>query len=88
MEKIWYEKAWEDYLFWQKQDKKTLKRINLLIKDIERNGHNGLGKTEPLKNNLSGWYSKRIDMTHRLVYRFDKEKNILEILSCKTHYDF
>lgn len=57
MNKLWHDEAWEDYLYWQKQDKKTLKRINLLLQDISRNGYNGIGKPEPLKGDLSGWWS-------------------------------
>lgn len=86
MKKAWFDEAWEDYLYWQIQDKKIIKRINLLIKDIERNYYDGIGKQEPLKGNLSGWWSRRIDDTNRLVYRINN--NILEIISCKTHYDF
>ena len=66
---IWHDTAWADYLYWQTQDKKTLKRINLLIKDIERNAFDGIGKPEPLKGELSGFWSRRIDDCHRLVYR-------------------
>ena len=69
-----------------KYKKKIIKRINLLIKDIERNYYDGIGKPEPLKENLSGWWNRRIDDTNRLVYRINN--NILEIISCKTHYDF
>ena len=61
--------GWEDYLYWQTQDKKTVRRINQLLQDIQHNGYDGIGKLEPLKNNLSGWWSRRIDDTHRLVYR-------------------
>ena len=61
MNKIWSDEAWEDYLYWQLQDKKTLKRINLLIKDIERNQNEGIGKPEQLKGNLQGFWSRRID---------------------------
>lgn len=86
MKKAWFDEAWEDYLYWQIQDKKIIKRINLLIKDIERNYYDGIGKLEPLKGNLSDWWSRRIDDTNRLVYRINN--NILEIISCKTHYDF
>lgn len=86
MKKAWFDEAWEDYLYWQIRDKKIIKRINLLIKDIERNYYDGIGKPEPLKGNLSGWWSRRIDDTNRLVYRINN--NILEIVSCKTHYDF
>ncbi len=59
MNKIWQEEAWDDYLYWQNQDKKTLKRINRLIKDIDRNGYSGIGKPEPLKGDFSGWWSRR-----------------------------
>ena len=85
MKKIWFDEAWEDYLFWQTQDKKTLRRINLLLRDIERGGFEGLGKPEPLRGDLSGFWNRRIDDTNRLVYRIACD--ILEILSCKGHYD-
>ncbi|MDO4711838.1 MAG: Txe/YoeB family addiction module toxin [Peptostreptococcaceae bacterium] len=85
MKKIWFDEAWTDYLYWQTQDKKTLKRINLLIRDIERSPFDGIGKPEPLKGNLSGFWSRRIDDVNRLVYRINQ--NILEILSCRGHYD-
>lgn len=85
MIKIWDDEAWEDYISWQYIDKKILKRINLLIKDIERNGClTGIGKPEELKYDLSGWCSKRIDKTNRLVYRVVDNK--LEIAQCKNHY--
>ena len=86
MSKILFdEKAFADYLYWQTQDKKTLKRINALLKDIERNGFEGIGKPEPLKGNLSGYWSRRIDDTNRLVYKTNNGN--IEILSCKGHYD-
>lgn len=85
MQKSWYDKAWDDYLYWQSQDKKTLKRINQLIRDTERDPFNGIGKPEPLKDDLSGFWSRRIDDTNRLVYRVNGE--LLEILSCKGHYE-
>lgn len=85
MNKIWFDEAWEDYLYWQTQDKKTLKRINLLIQDIERGSFDGIGKPEPLKGELSGFWSRRIDGVNRLVYRIADGK--LEILSCRGHYD-
>ena len=85
MKKIWFDEAWEDYLFWQTQDKKTLRRINLLLRDIERGGFEGLGKPEPLRGDLSGFWNRRIDDTNRLVYRIAGD--ILKILSCKGHYD-
>ena len=81
---IWHEEAWEDYLYWQMQDKKTLKRINSLIKDIERNQFEGLGKPELLKHELSGFWSRRIDDQNRLVYRI--QNNVIEIAQCRTHY--
>lgn len=76
--------AWEDYLYWQSQDKRTLKRINQLIRDIERNGYEGIGKPEPLKGNLSSYWSRRIDEANRLVYRLNDSK--IEIYSLRTHY--
>ncbi len=77
--------AWEDYLYWQTQDKRTLKRINQLLQDIIRNGYDGIGKPEPLKHELQGCWSRRIDDANRLVYRI-VEGNI-EVLQCKTHYE-
>lgn len=84
MHLVWFEKAWDDYLYWQTQDKKTLQRINKLIRDIERTGGKGIGKAEKLKGNLSGFSSRRIDEENRLVYRISGD--ILEIASCKNHY--
>ena len=81
---LWDESAWEDYLEWQTQDKKTLKKINLLIKDIQRNPYEGIGKPEPLKNNLSGWWSRRIDDANRIVYKKNNEEII--IAACIGHY--
>lgn len=72
-------------VYWQSQDKKTLKRINSLLQDIERNGYNGIGKPEPLKGDLSGYWSRRIDDTNRLVYKILGE-GIIEIYQCKGHY--
>jgi len=80
----WTQEAWESYLYWQKHDKKMLKRINMLIKDTLRDPYNGLGKPEALKANLSGFYSRRIDIEHRLVYAIE-EKQIV-IISCRYHY--
>mgnify|MGYP003550482202 FL=1 len=85
MHKIWFDEAWIDYIYWQTQDKKTLKRINNLIKDTERNPFEGIGKPEPLKGDLSGFWSRRIDDTNRFVYRINNDK--LEILSCRGHYE-
>ncbi|PIQ29631.1 MAG: Txe/YoeB family addiction module toxin [Bacteroidetes bacterium CG18_big_fil_WC_8_21_14_2_50_41_14] len=77
--------SWEDYLSWQKEDKKMLKRINQLIKEIQRNPFHGIGNPEPLKFDLSGFWSRKIDREHRLVYQvFDNE---ILIYSCKYHYD-
>ena len=78
------EKAWDEYLFWQKNDKKTLKRINQLLKDIARNGNDGIGKPEPLRHR-DGW-SRRIDDINRLVYQL-KEDGSIEVMQCKGHYD-
>ena len=85
MTKSWDDFAWEDYLYWQKQDKKTLKRINQLLQDIDRNGYSGIGKPEPLKGNLQGFWSRRIDDVNRLVYRI--VDNRIEILQCRSHYN-
>lgn len=84
MHKVWFDEAWEDYVFWLSQDKKTIKRINALIKDIERNRFEGMGKPEPLKGDLAGFRSRRIDETNRIVYRFCGE--VPEIISCRGHY--
>ena len=78
-------RGWDDYLYWQVQDKKTLKRINLLIQDIDRNGHIGIGKPEALSGNLAGFWSRRIDASNRLVYRIIEDR--VEIIQCKGHYD-
>lgn len=84
MDVIWNEKAWLDYLYWQTQDKKTLKRINDLIKDINRNGYNCKGKLEKLKGEFSGWRSVRIDGKNRIVFRIEGE--LIRILECRSHY--
>ncbi len=84
MNKLWTDSAWEDYLYWQQQDKKTLKRIHLLLKDIERTPTTGIGKPEELKYEFQGFWSRRIDHVNRLVYRVSD--NTIEILSCRTHY--
>ena len=81
----WDFDAWEDYISWQTHDKKILKRINQLIKDIGRNPFEGIGKPEPLKGNLSGFWSRRIDEEHRLVYVV--EDNAILIISCRGHYE-
>ncbi len=85
MNKIWSDLAWDEYLQWQMLDKKTLKKINALIKDIERNGlSEGIGKPEPLKYRKA--WSRRLDHENRLVYNFDAQQNLL-IISCKGHYE-
>lgn len=85
MIKSWADLAWEDYLYWQEQDKRTLKKINSLIKDIDRNGYNCIGKVEPLKGDLTGYYSVRIDQTNRMVFKIDGDT--LYIAQCRTHYN-
>ncbi len=80
----WTDEAWGDYVYWQTQDKKTLKRINKLINDVKRSPFEGIGKPEPLKENLSGFWSRRIDDTNRLVYAVDEQT--ITIISCRYHY--
>lgn len=80
----WASTAWEDYLYWQQQDKQMLKRINLLIKDIQRQPFVGIGDPEPLRHNWSGYWSRRIDKEHRLVYKATDE--LLTIAQCRYHY--
>lgn len=84
MIKAWDDFAWEDYLYWQTRDRKTLKRVNQLLQDIERNGYSGIGKPEALKGNLQGYWSRRIDESNRLIYRI--VENRIEILQCRSHY--
>lgn len=86
MSKITFtERGFAEYLYWQAQDKKTLKRINTLLKDISRSPYEGIGKPEGLKENLSGYWSRRIDDVNRLVYRI--EDDLIEVYQCKGHYD-
>jgi toxin YoeB len=80
----WAEPAWEDYLYWQKTDRRTLKRINTLIQDMQRQPFQGLGDPEPLKHQWSGYWSRRIDREHRLVYRV-KDSSLI-IVQCRYHY--
>lgn len=80
----WTDEAWSDYVYWQSQDKKTLKRINKLINDAKRSPFEGIGKPEPLKENLYGFWSRRIDDTNRLVYAVDN--SAITIISCRYHY--
>ncbi|MDY4560555.1 MAG: Txe/YoeB family addiction module toxin [Peptostreptococcus porci] len=84
MKKIWHDAAWEEYVYWQSQDKKTLKKINRLLSDIDRNRYNCIGKPEPLKGNLSGYWSVRIDDKNRIVFRIADD--VLEIAECGSHY--
>lgn len=81
---VFTEQAWQDYLYWQSQDKKTLRRINQLLTDISRNGYTGMGKPEPLKHNFAGYWSRRIDEVNRLVYRITD--GTIEVLQCRGHY--
>lgn len=85
MKIILSEKAWEDYLYWQNTDNKIFKKINKLIKDITRTPYQGMGKPEPLKHELSGYWSRRINPEHRLVYKVKDEA--LEVFACRHHYD-
>jgi toxin YoeB len=84
MHKTWHDTAWEDYCYWQTQDKKTLRRINDLIKDIDRNGNDGIGKPEPLKNR-AGYWSRRISEKDRLIYKIEDGK--ITIAQCRNHYN-
>ena len=84
MDKIWTDDSWEQYLFWQTQDRKTLKKLNKLLTDIDRNGNAGIGHPEPLKGNLSGWWSREIDEKNRLIYKI--EDGCIKIYQCKNHY--
>jgi toxin YoeB len=81
---MWTAEAWDDYVYWQGQDKKTLKRINQLVKDTQRTPREGVGKPEPLKANLTGFWSRRIDETNRLVYEVAGAQ--INIVSCRYHY--
>ena len=80
----WTDEAWNSYVYWQTQDKKTLRRINKLISDVKRSPFDGIGKPEPLKENLSGFWSRRIDDTNRLVYTVDD--TAITVISCRYHY--
>jgi toxin YoeB len=84
MGKLWTDKAWEDYLYWQKQDKKTLAKINQLIRDIMRNGNDGVGKPEPLRGDFTGWWSRHIDDKNRFIYRLINDN--IEVAQCRGHY--
>ncbi|UQV58405.1 Txe/YoeB family addiction module toxin [Corynebacterium pseudodiphtheriticum] len=84
MKLVWTESAWEDYTWWQTEDRKVLKRINRLIKEIQRNGNSGIGKPEPLKHGFQGYWSRRITDEHRLVYKIFGDE--VRIASCRYHY--
>lgn len=85
MKFVFVEESWEDYLYWQQTDKKKLKRINELLKDISRNPFEGIGKPEPLKHKYAGFWSRRIDEEHRLIYRIAGHE--IQIAKCRHHYD-
>jgi toxin YoeB len=84
MKILFLENGWGDYLYWQQTDKSMLRKINALIKEIERTPYEGSGKPESLKHNLSGWWSRRINLEHRLIYKIDDEAIV--ILQCRYHY--
>lgn len=85
MKFVFVQEAWEDYLYWQKTDKKNLKRINVLLKDISRNPYSGIGKPEPLKHKYQGFWSRRINSEHRIIYRVEGDE--IQIVKCRFHYD-
>jgi toxin YoeB len=84
LNKVWHDKAWEEYLYWQTQDRKTLKRVNNLLKEIARDPFSGIGKPEPLTGNRQGYWSRRIDEANRIVYKVENEQ--LVIVQCGGHY--
>ena len=85
MNKLWEDDAWDEYLYWQTQDKKTLKKINELLKDIDRNGYKGMGKPKPLSGDLAGRWSRRIDDKNRIIYKI--ENGMVRIYQCGSHYN-
>lgn len=85
MNKAFTDIGWEDYLYWQTEDRKTLRKINTLLKGIERNGNEGIGKPEPLTGDLSGFWSRRINQKDRLIYALEMDQII--IIACRYHYD-
>lgn len=85
MKIVFSSQGWDDYLWWQQQDRKLLKRINQLIRDVERNGNEGLGKPEPLKDGFQGYWSRRINAEHRLIYKV--VDNEVRIAACRYHYE-
>ncbi|MFD9287064.1 Txe/YoeB family addiction module toxin [Streptomyces sp. NPDC060030] len=84
MKLVWHESAWADYVWWQTQDRKVLKRINALVQDIVRNGNEGIGKPEPLRHGFHGYWSRRISDEHRLVHRVAEDE--VRLVSCRYHY--
>lgn len=84
MKVTFWAEAWDQYVWWQTNDRKMVRRINLLIEDVSRNGHEGLGKPEPLRGDLAGFWSRRIDQEHRLVYRLVGDE--VQVLACRYHY--
>ena len=84
MKIVFLDQGWEDYLYWQNTDKAILKKVNSLIKEIERTPFEGSGKPEPLKHNLAGYWSRRINLEHRLIYKIDNEKIV--VFQCRYHY--
>lgn len=84
MKLLWAESAWEDYAWWQTEDRKIVRRINQLLADIRRNGYSGIGKPEPLRHNWAGFWSRRINDEHRLVYRI--EGDTVHVAACRYHY--
>jgi toxin YoeB len=85
MYKLWHDKAWDEYLQWQNEDRKTLKRINALLKDIDSHPFTGIGKPEPLKGDKQGYWSRRIDEKNRIVYKI--ERGQIFIAQCGSHYE-
>lgn len=85
MKVVFSDRAWSDYLWWQQQDRKLLKRINHLIQDVRRNGNEGIGKPEPLKHGFQGYWSRRINDEHRLVYKLVDDE--IRVASCRYHYE-
>ena len=84
MNKVFSDEAWEDYQYWVDNDRKILRKVNELLRDIDRNGHTGTGKPEPLKHNLEGFWSRRITQQHRLVY--SSQNNQIRVAKCRNHY--
>jgi len=82
---VFLPEAWDDYMYWQRQDRKTLRRVNLLLQEVSRAAFRGTGKPEPLKGSMAGWWSRRIDNENRLVYRVRSDGDI-EIAQCRGHY--